>query len=120
MKHTRLSLFYLAGYLIPTGLCLYFAPRWFMKLLFSNRQYDDAFPQFSGVLLFGIGLIVLAIIRYGNPDFYRITLVVRVVFWLGILGIYLNTRDPFFIAVLCVLGFGMLLTGTIYFLERHK
>jgi hypothetical protein len=120
MNRTRRSLYYLAGYLIPTGLAFYFAPQWFMKLLFSNRQYDDAFPQFTGILLVGLGIVVLTVIKYGNPVFYRMTLIVRVVLWLGILGIYLKNRDPLFIVVLCVLGFGMLLTGSIYLSERRK
>jgi len=118
MNRTRLSLFYLAGYLLPTGLGLLFAPQLFMKLLLSNQRYSDAFPQFSGILLIGLGIVVMTVIRYGNPIFYRMTLIVRIVLWTGILGIWLRSRDPFFIVVLGVLGFGILLTGSCYLAER--
>lgn len=120
MKRTRLSLFYLAGYLFPTGLGLLFAPQAFMKLLFSNQEYKDAFPQFSGILLIGIGIVVVNVILFGNPIWYRMTLIVRLVLWTGILGIYLRSRDPFFIVVLCVLGFGILLTGSFYLADRKR
>jgi hypothetical protein len=120
MNRTRLSLFYLAGYLFPTGLGLLFAPQTFMKLLFSNQQYNDAFPQFSGNLLIGIGIVVVTVILYGNQIWYRMTLVVRIVLWSGILGIWLRSRDPFFIVVLCVLGFGILLTGSFYLADRKR
>jgi hypothetical protein len=120
MNRTRLSLFYLAGYLFPTGLALLFAPQYFMRLLFSDQQYSDAFPQFSGVLLIGLGIVVVTVILYGNPIFYRMTLIVRIVLWTGIFAIWLRSRDPFFIVVLCVLGFGIVLTGSFYLADRGK
>lgn len=120
MHRTRLSLYYLAGYLFPTGLALFFVPQTFMKLLFSNQQYSDAFPQFSGLLLIGLGIVVVTVIRHGNPIFYRMTLIIRIVLWTGIFAIWLRSRDPFFIAVLCVLGLGIVLTGSFYLADRRK
>jgi uncharacterized protein YjeT (DUF2065 family) len=118
MNRTRLSLYYLAGYLFPTGLGLYFAPQIFLKMLFSNQEYSDAFPRFAGILLVGLGIVVATVIRYGNPIWYRTTLILRLVLWTGIFGIWLQSRDPFFVVVLCVLGFGILLTGSFYLSER--
>jgi uncharacterized protein YjeT (DUF2065 family) len=120
MHRTRLSLYYLAGYLFPTGLALFFAPQAFMKMLFSNQQYSDAFPQFSGLLLIGLGIVVVTVIRHGNPILYRMTLIIRIVLWTGIFAIWLQSRDPFFIAVLCVLGLGIVLTGSFYLADRRK
>ena len=114
-----MSLFYLAGYLFPTGLGLYIAPQFFLKLLLSNQQYSDAFPRFAGILLVGLGIVVTTVIVYGNPIWYRMTLIVRLVLWTGIFGIWLQSRDPVFIVVLCVLGFGILLTGSFYLLDRR-
>jgi hypothetical protein len=118
MKRTRRSLFYLAGYLFPTGLCLLLAPQWFLKLLFANHEYSDAFPQFSGALLLGLGIVVVSVIRAGNPFFYRMTLMVRIPIWLCTLGIYFHTRDTFFLGILAVLGLGILITGSMYWSER--
>jgi hypothetical protein len=74
----------------------------------------------SGILLVGLGIVVTAVILYGNEMFYRMTLIVRIVLWSGILGIYLRSGDPFFVVVLAVLGFGILLTGSIYLAERRR
>jgi hypothetical protein len=119
MKKTRRSLFYLAGYLFPTGLGLLLFPQSFMKLLFANHEYSDAFPQFSGTLLIGLGIVVVSVIIYGNRIFYRMTLMVRIPLWLCTLAIYLHTGETFFLAVLGVLGLGILITGSMYLLERN-
>ena len=51
MRRTNLSLYYLAGYLIPAGLLLLFVPEFATKLLLSNRTYDYAPFHLAGVLL---------------------------------------------------------------------
>ena len=51
MDRTRLSLFYLATYLPVAGLALLLVPDVAMKLLLSNRTYDDVFPRLAGALL---------------------------------------------------------------------
>jgi hypothetical protein len=91
-----------------------------MKLLFANHEYSDAFPQFSGTLLIGLGIVVVTVILYGNPLFYRMTLAVRIPLWLGTLGIYLHTRENFFLVILAVLGLGILITGSKYLSERKR
>ena len=120
MKKTRRSLFYLAGYLFPTGLGLLLAPQWFMKLLFANHTYPDAFPQFAGTLLIGLGIVVVHVIRYGNPVLYRMTLAVRIPLWFCTLAIFLHTGETFFLAVLAVLGLGIVITGSMYLTERKQ
>lgn len=120
MNRTRWSLLYLAGYLLPTGLGLYFAPQLFLKLLLADQQYSDAFPQFAGILMVGLGIVVVTVIMYGSPVFYRMTLILRLILWAGIFGIWWKSHDTIFIVVLCVLGFGILLTGSIYLSERGK
>ena len=64
MRRTRLSLFYLAGYLIPAGLALLLAPQFALRLLFSNRDYGDVMPRLVGVLLIVVGIIVVKIIQH--------------------------------------------------------
>jgi cytochrome c biogenesis protein CcdA len=64
MKRTRLSLFYLAGYLLPSGTALLVAPRFSLKLLFFDHDYGDVVPRLVGVLFIVVGIIVVQIIRY--------------------------------------------------------
>lgn len=111
-------MFYLAGYLSFTGLGLLFAPQLILRLLFANHEYPGAFVQLSGILMIGLAIIVANIIRYGNRVLYRTTLMARIPMWICILGLYFHTRETFFIVVLCVLGLGIVITGTFYLSER--
>src|ERR1019366_7628261 len=120
LPKTRRSLFYLAGYLSLTGLGLLFAPQLILRLLFANHEYSSAFVQFSGVLMIGLSIVVMNIIRYGNRVLYRTTLMARIPMWIMILGIYFETKETFFIVVLCVLGLGIVLTVTFYLQERSN
>ena len=121
MRRTRLSLFYLAGYLLPTGLLWLVAPRATFKLMLSNGDYgSDVFPRVAGLLLLAIGIIVVQIIRLRAEVLYATTLMVRSVFLAGFLGFYWYTRDPLFLVVLGVVGLGVVLTGTSYWLDRHE
>ncbi len=120
MPKTRRSLFYLATYLTLTGLALLFVPGPFLKLLFANHEYPGAFVQFSGILMLGLAVVVVNVIKYGNPAFYRATLLARIPMWICTVGLYLYTKETFFIVVLCVLGLGIVLTGSFYLSERGK
>jgi hypothetical protein len=120
VPRTRRSLYYLASYLTITGLALLFAPQSFLKLAFANHEYPDAFVQFSGILMCGLAIVVMNIIKYGNRILYRTTLMARIPMWFGTLGLYFYTRESFFIVVLCILGLGIVVTGSLYLSERGK
>lgn len=118
MHRTRLSLFYLAGYLLPTGLVFLVAPDLGFKLLFSTGQYGDVIPRMAGGLLLGLGIVVVQIIRHRVEVLYPTTVAVRLMF-LAIFGwLYARTGDPFFLAVMGVVGLGVLLTGAALLLGR--
>ena len=61
MRRTNLSLYYLAGYLLPAGVLLLFVPEFATKLLLSNTTYDYAPFRLVGVLLFVLGIIIVQI-----------------------------------------------------------
>lgn len=119
MPKTRRTLFYLASYLLITGLALLFFPDLFLKLAFATREYPGAFVRFSGILMIGLATVVVNIIRFGNKDFYRATLIARVPMWIATLGLYFYTQETFFIVVLAVLGTGIVLTSSAYLSERN-
>jgi len=119
MRRTRLSLFYVAGYLIPTGLGLMFAPQTVFSLFFSTGEYDDVFPRFTGVLMVALGILVVQAIRTRAEALYPATVVVRAVIWLWVLRLYFATGDPFFVIILAVVGAGMTVTASCYLLERR-
>jgi len=120
MHRTRLSLYYLAGYLIPTGVLLVAAPDVAFKLLFATGQYGDAIPRLAGGVLLALGIIVVQIIRYRLDVLYPTTVGVRLML-LAVLGwLYARTGDPFFLIVTGVVGLGVLLTGTSLLLARRQ
>jgi len=120
MKRTNLSLYYLAGYLVPAGLLLLFVPEWATKLLLSNRTYDYAPFHLAGVLLLVIGILIVQIIRYRLEQLYATTLVARALISATLLWLFLNTGDPFFGVILLIVLVGVALTGASYYLDRQE
>jgi hypothetical protein len=120
VRRTNLSLFYLAGYLIPAGLLLLFVPEFATKLLLSNRTYDYAPFHLAGVLLLVIGILIVQIIRHRLAQLYTTTLVARTLISATLLWLFLSTGDPFFGVVLVIVLVGVALTGTSYLLDRRE
>ncbi|MEZ5400182.1 MAG: hypothetical protein R2729_10980 [Bryobacteraceae bacterium] len=120
MTKTRISLFYLSGYLSLTGLALMFFPIQFLKLLFATGDYGDVMPRFLGIMMLALGLVVSQIIRFRVDRLYPITVMIRLVIWFFILWLYYYSGDPFFLVVLGVLGLGIVLTATCYLQERRS
>lgn len=120
MRRTRLSLFYLAGYLLPTGLLLLLTPQGTLRLLLSNGNYGDVFPRVAGILIIAVGMIVVQIIRHRVEVLYPTTLGVRALFLVGFVGFYRYTGDPLFLVLTGVVGLGFILTGTSYWLDRRE
>jgi uncharacterized protein YjeT (DUF2065 family) len=120
VKRTNLSLYYLAGYLIPAGLLLLFVPEWATKLLLSNHSYDYAPFRLVGVLLFVIGILIVQIIRHRLEMLYTTTLLARALISATLLWLFALTGDPFFAVILVVVLIGVALTGTSYLLDRRS
>jgi uncharacterized membrane protein YoaK (UPF0700 family) len=120
VKCTNLSLYYLAGYLIPAGLLLLFVPEWATKLLLSNRDYDYAPFHLVGVLLLVIGILIAQIIRHRLEMLYATTLVARALISATLLWLFVTTGDPFFAVILVVVLIGVAITGTSYYLDRRQ
>lgn len=120
MNRTHLSLYYLAGYLIPAGLLLLFVPEWATKLLLSDRTYDYAPFHLVGVLLLVIGILIVQIIRHRLEVLYSTTLVARALISATLLWLYLSTGDPFFGVILVIVLIGVAITGTSYLLDRRE
>ena len=120
MSRTNLSLYYLAGYLLPAGALLLFVPEWATKLLLSNRTYDYAPFRLVGVLLFVIGILIVQIIRHRLEMLYTTTLLARALISATLLWLFIATGDPFFAVILVVVLIGVALTGASYLLDRRS
>ena len=118
MRRTRLSLIYLASYLVGAGVALVAVPGLALTLLFSNGHYGDVMPRLLGVVLFALGVVVVQIIRHRVEALYTTTLLVRAVIVVVLAALFVYSHDPLFISLIVVVGIGMLLTGSSYLSER--
>jgi hypothetical protein len=65
-----------------------------------------------------LGLLVSQIVRFRVERLYPITLPIRLGIWVFVAWLYLRSRDGFLVAVLGVVGLGIVLTAAAYAVER--
>jgi uncharacterized protein YjeT (DUF2065 family) len=118
MQWTRASLFYLAGYLLLTGISFLVAPHLSLSLLGSQTTHEAPLVRFIGGFMVALGTVVSQIIRHRVEVLYRTTAAVRVFFLVLITGLYSESRDPMCLSILLVVGLGFSLTVTGLFLDR--
>jgi thiol:disulfide interchange protein len=118
VNRTRLSLYYLAGYLTFAGLALLLVPTFALQLLLSNGDYGEVFPRLAGMLLVGLAILITQIIRHRVEVLYPTTQVVRLFFLIVFAYLYLISSDPFFLVVFGIVALGVILTGYSYLTER--
>ena len=119
MRRTHLSLYYLIGYVVPSGLLLLFAPAFTTQLLFSNQVYSEPALRLAGLVLLALGVFVIQLVRLHVEVMYTTTLIVRSLLSVGLLYLFVSTGNPFFAIVLATVLFGVALTGTSYLLDRR-
>lgn len=119
MQKTRLSLYYLASYLLVGGVGLLLVPELALKLLFSSGDYGTAMPRTVGMFMVGMGAIIVQVIRHEATFLYPTTLAVRAFFLLTFLALYFSTGDPLFITLLFIVALGFVLTGYFYHSEKN-
>ena len=120
MNRTRVSLFYLGSYLAIIGFGLLLVPHETLKILQSNGDYGDVFPRVAGMLMSGLGLSIFGMIRARSYELYPTTLFMRVYFIVCIVAFYAMTHDPFFLALIVIVGLGLALTLGSYLLDRKN
>src|SRR5712691_772455 len=120
MRRTRLTLYYLATYLIGAGIALILAPSLTLKLLFASGQYGDVLPRLLGVVLLALGIVIVQIIRHQVEVLYTTTLIVRTLIVAVLIGLFIYSRDPLFVSLVVVVGFGMILTSASYWRDQQS
>jgi hypothetical protein len=121
MNLTRLSLYYVVAYLAVAGLSLLIVPNFALNLLLSNNAsaYGDVFPRFVGMTLIGLDILVFQIVRLRLEQLYATTLLVRIFFVVVLVGLYLISKDPFFLVVVAIIALGVVMTSYAYLRERR-
>ena len=120
MNRTRVSLYYLATYLIVIGVGLVLVPNETLRLMLSTGEYGAVFPRLAGMLMSGLGLSIAGIIRARAQALYPATLAVRAYFLICLVWFYALTRDPFFLVLLGIVSVGVFLTLLSYLSDRRR
>lgn len=119
MRRTRLSLYYLATYLLFAGVLLVVTGQFAMRLLLSTGEYGDILPRLLGVVLLALGIVIVQIIRHRLEVLYSTTLAVRALILIVLAALYVYSGDPFFLVLIGIVGLGVLFTGTSYLTDRR-
>jgi len=77
-------------------------------------------PRFVGMLMLALGIIILQAVRHRVEVLYPTALIVRSGMLPILLGLYLYSGDPLFMTLLVVVGAGVVLTGTSYWLDKRS
>ena len=119
MRWTRLSFFYLIGYLSVGGLGLLVAPDLALRLLGATASYPAVLVRLLGAFMVALALLVGQIVRYRVEVLYPTTLMVRIVLLGTIVGLYFASRDPLFLVLSGIVALGMLLTTAGLLTDRR-
>lgn len=118
MRRTRLSLWYVAGYLWFGGVALLFAPDLAARLLLSNTDYPAVMLQAAGMFMVGLGILVVQIIRLNVSALYPATLAARLFICACLLYFYVASGNPLFLVLSGIVALGVLITSASYLSER--
>jgi hypothetical protein len=114
---TRLTLFYVLAYLTVSAIGLLVMPGFTQRMLLGNVEYDAIPMRFAGVFILGLAIIVGQIIRLRLDAMYSTLVAVRIVFCAVYIAMYVQTGNPFFIAVLAIVGLGLVASSVAYVID---
>ena len=118
MPKTRLSLYYLATYLLFGGFGFLLTPRLATKLLLSNADFDTMILRVLGMLMMGLGFLIVQVIRLRVSVLYASTLIMLGVFGICLIAFFMMTYNLFFLTILVIVVIGVALTSWSLFEDR--
>jgi len=104
----RLTLSYLAGYLLAGGLGFLVAPDVALRLLLSNGAYGDIMPRVVGLFMLVLGGFILQFVRARDYRYYLYAVVARSFIVLVLTALYFRARDPLFLVLDAIVLIGLL------------
>lgn len=116
----RLCIWYVAGYLVLSGVALLLAPRGALAAMLTNTDYGNIMPRWVGMLSVAMGTLVGQIVRLRIAALYPLSFFMPAAMLVGFIGLYLQSANPLFLVVSAVVGIGVAATGTSMLLARAK
>ena len=120
LSRTRGSLYFPATYLVVAGVNFILFPTFTLRLLFSTGHYERIFIELCGLFLLGLAVLVIQTIRFRLAAIYPTLIGVRGFFCVGYVLLYGQTRDPFFLSLLAIVGSGLLASMICFAKDRSE
>jgi hypothetical protein len=117
-RRVRLCIWYVAGYLVFSGLALLIAPHSTLAAMLSNTDYGNVMPRWVGMLSVALGTLVGQIVRLRIAPLYPLSFFMPAAMLVGFVGLYLQSADRLYLVVSAVVGIGVLATGMSMLFER--
>ena len=114
----RISLGYVAFYLLAGGIPLALDPDLALRLLLSNGHYGEVMPRLVGLVMILLGGLVSQIVRQGIASLYVTTFVLRVFMLAALLTLYFYSGDPMMLVIFVIVGVGV--AATVYGLAAQR
>ena len=114
----RLTLTYLAIYLLIGGLGLTFLPSFTFRLFLSNGDYGDIMPRVAGMFMIGLSGLIAQFVYYQDYKYYPYSVYIRSFFVIFMFFLFARSSDPLFLVLNAIVLIGLL--PSIYTLIRER
>ena len=104
----RLTLSYVAGYLLVGGLGFLVAPDVALRLLLSNGAYGDIMPRVVGMFMLALGGLIFQFVRGRDYRYYLYSVVARSFIVIVLTALYVRARDPSLLVFDAIVLIGLL------------
>ena len=107
-------------YLVVAGLGFILVPTSTLRRLLSTGDNERVFIELCGLFLLGLAVLVIQTIRFRLAAVYPTLIGVRVFFCVGYMILYGQTRDPFFLRLLAIVGSALLASMICFAKDRSE
>jgi len=116
----RMTLIYLATYLLAGGAAFAFFPGIALKLFFSTGHYDDVMIRVSGMFMLTLSGLIAMMARNRDYTYYGYTIVARTFITCFLIFLLASTQDPMFAILIAVVLSGLLPSYYVFITERRS
>ena len=88
----RLCIWYVAGYLVLSGLALLIAPQAALAAMLSNADYGVVMPRWVGMLSVAMGTLIVQVVRQRVVALYPLSFFMPAAMLIGFIGMYLQSE----------------------------
>ena len=120
MTLKRVTLTYLAAYLVFGGVGLAFAPDLALDLLLATEEYDDTMPRLVGMFMIALGGFIGMMVYRRDYTYYRYSIVARTGIVAFLLGLFADTEDRLFIVFTVIVLIGLAPSYVVILRERRS